>query len=71
MSQLIRETVAYVRDRSRDAQRRQELVRSECGPVDGDCTRRVADLIAGLCDVDGEQLSNRAEPVMVEARERV
>lgn len=45
MEQLLVETLAYVRDRSRDHAKRLQLARTECGPLDGHSTERLTQLI--------------------------
>jgi len=48
LGELVAEIVAYVRDRSRDDVERRRLVSQECGPVDGRCAERVAQVIADI-----------------------
>ena len=43
---LVAETLAYVRDRSRDATARAGLAARECGPLDGASAERLASMIA-------------------------
>ena len=45
---LMAETVAYVRDPTRDRAARRRLVDDLCGPVDGGAARRIAHLIRSL-----------------------
>ena len=48
MDELLKETIAYARDRVRDAAERRRLVSQMCGPVDGRAAERVGHLIAKL-----------------------
>jgi hypothetical protein len=48
MDDLVEETAAYVRDRSRDRAERAVLVTQECGPVDGRAASRLAELVVCL-----------------------
>jgi hypothetical protein len=48
MNELVEETAAYVRDRSRDRTERALLAAQECGPVDGRAATRLAELVVRL-----------------------
>lgn len=48
MDVLLAETAAYVADRNRDREQRQQMALQECGPLDGRSAERIASLIADL-----------------------
>jgi hypothetical protein len=60
MDELVNETIAYSRDRTRDAAERRQLVLEMCGPADGNAGGRLARLIRDLVGLPAPALRQGA-----------